>query len=165
MAHHLVRKVQHVRKELRRAIEGMSVADMERSVAGVNSIRWIIGHLAWQEQRYWVGGRGLPLIVEHLADYGYGKPVPENGEDFETVFGQWEAVTRASDDWLESLGEQDLREFPATGEIHKGENIGTMLMRVIGHYYVHIGQITAVRKILSYNVPPFVGRQDGAFFE
>lgn len=165
MTHHLVRKVKHVRQELRRAIEGLSVADMEKRVAGINSVVWIIGHLAWHEQLYWLERRGLPLVSAQLADYGFGRTVPEHMDTFETLFAQWQKVTESSNDWLESLNTEDLRGHLKGENRSESENIGSKLMRVIGHYYLHIGQITAIRKILGYNVPPFVGSQEGACFE
>jgi hypothetical protein len=155
--------VQDVRNELRRALEGISVADMGKRVAGINSVVWIVGHLAWQEQRYWLERRGLALVSAELVDYGSGKTIPAHMDSFDTLFASWQEVTESSDEWLWSLQTDDLRhKLPGDPE---GENIGSKLMRVIGHYYLHIGQITAVRKILGYSVPQFVGSQEGALFE
>ena len=157
--------VKNVRRELRRAIEGLNDVDMEKRVGGINSVAWIIGHLAWQEQAYWLEPRGLPLVSAQLADYGSGKTVPEQMDTFETLFAQWQKVTESSNDWLESLSTEDLKGHLKGRKSFEKENIGSLLMRVIGHYYLHIGQITVIRKILGYNVPAFVGSQEGAFFE
>ena len=38
------------------------------------------------------------------------------------------------------------------------ESIGTMLLRVIDHYWFHIGEATAIRQMLGHtNLPEFVG--------
>ena len=158
-AHHLVRYLQYVRRELRRAVDGMEVADLERRVGGINSVAWIVGHLAWQEQGYWLVSRGRRPLVELQA---YGRTPPTEPPRFEPLFGAWARVTAAADPWLESLTEPQLREHLEGRSLFERENIGTLLTRTSGHYYLHIGQITAVRKLLDYPVPGFVGSQAGA---
>lgn len=160
-AHHLVRYLQHTRRELRRAVEGMALADLERRVGGINSPAWIVGHLAWQEQSYWLVSRGEPELAD-LAAFARGRPAPSAG--FEELFAAWERVTAAADPWLASLQEADLRSHLQGRALFEQENVGTLLTRTIGHYYLHIGQITAVRKLLDYPVPSFVGSQLGAMY-
>jgi len=158
-AQHLVRYVQHVRRELRRALEGMRLADLERRVGNLNSVAWIVGHLAWQEQSYWLTSRGQRAVAD-LAAFGRGDPDPDAA--FEPLFAAWEAVTAAADSWLAGLDEAALRGHVGGRRLFEVENVGTLLTRVIGHYYLHIGQITAIRKLLGYPVPGFVGSQEGA---
>lgn len=160
-AHHLVRYLQHVRRELRRALEGMAVADLERHLGGMNSVAWMVGHLAWQEQSYWLTGRGEP-DASRLDLKAFGRTRPEAMPTFEALFEAWEKVTTAADKWLLALGEPELRTHLTGRRMFDEENVGTLLTRVIGHYYLHIGQITAIRKWLDYPVPPFVGSQAGA---
>lgn len=140
----------------------MSEADLEKRVGGVNSIAWMAGHLAWQEQAYWLTSRGMEPIAD-LAPYKNGcEPCAPS---FAELFAAWEQVTAATDAWLDGLTEDDLRgHFPGR-RFFEIENIGSLMMRVFGHYYVHVGQITAIRKILGYDVPGFVGSQEGAYFE
>lgn len=165
-AHHLVRYVQHVRRELRRALEGMTVADLERRVGGINSVAWMVGHLAWQEQSYWLTSRGEPSPSSlDLQAFGFGRSRPEAMPAFEDLYEAWTSVTEATNGWLVSLGETELRSHVEGRKLFEEENVGTLLTRVIGHYYFHIGQITAVRKLLDYPVPTFVGSQIGAMYE
>ena len=139
----------------------MAVADLERRVGGINSVAWIVGHLAWQEQAYWLTSRGEPAVAD-LQAFGHTRPEapPRFGEVFET----WTRVTAAADPWLVGLREDDLRAHLRGRRLFDEENIGTLLTRASGHYYLHIGQITAVRKLLDYPVPGFVGPQTGATF-
>ncbi|HKI58986.1 MAG TPA: DinB family protein [Trueperaceae bacterium] len=160
-AHHLVRYLQHVRRELRRALEGMSVADLERRVGNLNSVAWIVGHLAWQEQSYFLTSRGQPAVA---AFVGYGRGEPDPDAAFEPLFAAWERITTAADDWLDGLDEGALRGHVQGRRLFEVENVGSLLTRVIGHYYLHIGQITAIRKLLGYPVPGFVGSQAGALY-
>ena len=160
MGEHLVRLVRHVRRELRRAVDGVSEADLERRVAGLNSVAWMVAHLAWQEQTYWLSLRGEDPVAD-LDAFRPPGPTPAPMPSFTEAWGAWERVTAASEEWLDSLDREALLErFEG-----RRENIGTLLTRVFGHYYVHIGQITAIRKLLGYDVPTFVGSLDGAYFE
>jgi uncharacterized damage-inducible protein DinB len=163
MAHHLVRYLQHVRREFLRALEGIDTSDLERSVEGLNSVRWMIGHLAAQEQAYWLEPRGEPLVSEAL--FGYRRAVPERMESPERLLEVWWEVGARADEWLLTLSHDDLRGHLSGEGIVGIENIGSLLTRVIGHYYLHIGQITVIRKLLGYEVPSFVGSQEGAYFE
>jgi len=161
-AHHLVRYVQHTRRELRRAVEGMSIADLEHRVGGLNSVAWIVGHLARQEQTYWLTARDEPAVAD-LDAFGHGEPAA--AADFETVYQAWQRVTATADVWLAGLDEAALHTHVHGRSLFERENVGTLLTRVSGHYYLHIGQITAIRKLLGYPVPPFVGSQAGAMYD
>ncbi|MDQ3396670.1 MAG: DinB family protein [Deinococcota bacterium] len=163
MEQHLVRYVQHVRRELLRATDGVLADDLERSHHGVNSVAWMVGHLAAQEQAYWLETRGTVL---YRTLTGYRRAVPQRMDDAQTLLAQWREVTSAADVWLTGLSEDDLRRrLPLPGAVVVPENVGSLLTRVIGHYYLHIGQITVVRKMLGYPVPSFVGSQEGAYYE
>lgn len=165
-SHHLVRYLKHVRRELRRAVEGMSQGDLEQRVQGINSVAWMVGHLSWQEQRYWLEPRGEPIIADYLAAYANGAPAMTSPQhSFAELYAVWESVTEASNPWLESLSGHDLRMHFQGRRLFEVENVGSLMTRVIGHYYLHIGQITVVRKLLGYPVPSFVGLQEAAYFE
>ena len=162
MSHHLVRYTQHVRREFERVLEDVSEADCEKRVAGMNSIAWITGHLAGQEQSYWLESQGTDIIADLTA--------VRNGADlsqpsFSEMYRHWKTITEASNPYLEQLSDEDLRTHFSGRRFFEIENIGSLMTRVIGHYYFHIGQISAIRKILGYDVPSFVGSQEGAYFE
>ncbi len=158
MAHHLVRYVWHVRRELERSLENISEADLNREVGGLNSIAWMIGHLAMQEQAYWLFFRGEELVEKNLKAYG---SKVEDPKEFAELFELWKSITEQSNGWLETATTSDLE-----NQFEKAkENTGSLLTRVIGHYYFHIGQIATIRKLLGYDVPGFVGSQEGAYYE
>jgi hypothetical protein len=52
--HLLVTQLRFARDELVRGLEGVSEADGLRRLQPMNSIGWMVGHLANQEHRYWV---------------------------------------------------------------------------------------------------------------
>ena len=162
MSLHLVRYIFHVRREFRRALEGISEGDLEKRVAGLNSIAWITGHLAWQEQTYWLSSQQVSPIADLTA---YKNGAEASSPNFSELFAIWEQVIKASEEWLETLEEPQLKEHFTGRKFFEIENIGSLMTRVIGHYYLHIGQITAIRKILGYEVPAFVGSQEDAYYE
>ncbi len=162
MSLHLVRYTIHVRRELRRAVEGMTESDLEKRVGGMNSVAWMIAHLAAQEQSYWLESRALPVV----ADLSFLRKKDESATpNFAAMWAVWEDVIKQSDSYLLSLTETDLKHHFTTRKSFEIENIGSLLTRVIGHYYLHIGQITVIRKLLDYDVPAFVGSQEGAYYE
>ena len=161
MTHHLVRYLHHVRREFRRAVDGVPAADRARRVGGINSVAWIAAHLAWQEQSYWLLSRGEPPVASLDA---FARGLPQDVPPFAEAFAAWEGVTAATGPWLDALTEEDLRGHLRGRRLYEVENVGSLVMRVIGHYYLHIGQITAVCKLLGEPVPAFVGSQEGAYF-
>ncbi len=54
MIHPLVLQLRFTRSEFKRGLDGLSDADARRRLEPMNCISWNIGHLAWQEQRYWL---------------------------------------------------------------------------------------------------------------
>ena len=75
MVHPLVDQLRFARSEWVRALEGVSDEDARRRLIPMNSISWIVGHLAWQENRYWLQLAQGQDVAPHLnALVGYGKP-------------------------------------------------------------------------------------------
>lgn len=161
MSHHLVRYTQHVRRELTRVLEGLSEADCNKSVVNMNSIAWMSAHLMNQEHSYWLRSRGLALPKVKA----FNEKSKETPPSFKEAHTLWKIVTDSSNDYLDALTEADLRTHLKGSKSFEVENIGSLLTRVIGHYYVHIGQICVIRRNLDYDVPGFVGSQEGAYFE
>ena len=54
MPHLLVTQLRFTRSELVRCLEGVSDADARRRFEPMNCISWIVGHLADQENHFWV---------------------------------------------------------------------------------------------------------------
>src|SRR5205823_7029679 len=75
MTHPLVSQLRFTRSEFQRALVGLTDEEARRRFLPMNCIAWNIGHLAWQEQRYWLlraqGEMPLPNINELFA---YGAP-------------------------------------------------------------------------------------------
>lgn len=155
----LVEQLWFTRSEFKRCLSGTSAQDAITRLEPMNSISWIIGHLANQENRYWVKlAQGITLPqAQGLNDLvGTGKPAstPELSE----MLSLWVDVTSAADNYLKALTRDML---PDHLEVHgrpSNESIGTMLYRNIYHYWFHTGEAHAVRQQLGHeNLPQFVG--------
>lgn len=157
MTHLLVTQLRFTRGELQRALEGISDEDARRRVKPMNCISWMIGHLADQEQRYWVRwGQGKIVVPELRALVGFGQPA--STPPLADMWAAWHAVVQAADPYLDTLTPEILQTTFATDGATVGENIGTLLQRALYHYWYHIGEAMAVRQLLGHSgLPEFVG--------
>jgi len=157
MPHPLVDQFKFTRREWRRSFEGLSAADAEAHVGRMNSISWIVGHLAWHEQRYFVQfgqGKSLFPILNELYAYGAPMSTPALAD----MLGLWEQVTQAADPFLDALSTADLQaELLRAGQA-VGQSVGSALRRVTYHYWFHCGEIVAIRQVLGQTgLPEYVG--------
>ena len=154
--HPLVEQLRFTRSEFRRGLKGLSGADAQQRIQAMNSIGWMIGHLAWQEQRYWLyRAQGIMPFPELNQKYAYGAPatVPT----LEEAWKAWKAVVKAADPWLDTLTTEKLQVSLLEGY----SNIGTFLRRTTYHYWYHLGEAMAVRQALGHTgLPQFVGNID-----
>jgi hypothetical protein len=158
MTHPLVTQLRFTRSEWLRALEGVTEADAQRRFEPMNSIGWIVGHLTWQEQRYWLTftQNQTPRPELNLL-VGYGRPAttPALAE----MMNAWCTITQAADPWLDAVATATLEEKIARGGWET--NVGSLLLRVIYHYWYHIGEIMAIRQMLGHTgLPDFVGDID-----
>jgi uncharacterized damage-inducible protein DinB len=127
----------------------------------MNCISWNIGHLAWQEQRYFLyyaqGEMPWRLINDQFA---YGAPASTPALD--DMLEAWEAITIAADPWLDTLTAEKLQEHVTIEGKPSPYIFGSMLQRVIYHYWYHTGENLAIRQMLGHtDLQEFVGDIDG----
>jgi hypothetical protein len=154
-SHLLVDQLRFSRSEFLRCIEGITPEEAKRRLGQMNSISWIIGHLAHQERVYWVLSQGRDVAPD-VAKCGWGQPActPELAD----VLRDWRAVTEAADEFLESLAPTDLMQHTEQGGQPSRESVGTRLLRNIMHYWFHLGEAHAIRQSLGHrDLPQFVG--------
>jgi uncharacterized damage-inducible protein DinB len=157
MTHPLVTQLRFTRSELLRALDGMPDEDALRRLEPMNCISWMLGHLANQEHYYWVLLAQGKTVVPGVNDLvGYGKPA--STPPLADMWTTWHTVTQAADPYLDTLTPEMLQtHFERNGKSLR-ESIGTMLQRVIYHYWYHIGEALAVRQLLGHSdLPEFVG--------
>lgn len=164
MTHPLVTQLRFARSEFVRCLEGLSDDDAQKRLLPMNSISWMIGHLANQEQFYWVylaQGKAVAPDLNEIVGYGRPATTPPLPEMWQT----WHAITAAADEFLDALTADQLTTYMVQGETKARETTGTMLLRNIYHYWFHTGEAHAVRQQLGHpDLPQFVGSMETAVY-
>ena len=162
MAHPLVQQLRFTRGEFTRCMDGLSPADATVRHGQMNCISWLIGHLAWQENQYFVylaQGKAIQPNLRKICAFGS----PPSSPNLAAMWEAWREVTAAADIYLDAITTAELQSHFQ----HKGaplpDSIGTMLYRSIYHYWFHIGEAHAIRQMLGHrDLPQFVGHQNSA---
>ena len=157
MIHPLVAQLYFTRDEWLRGLDGVTEADAVKHLGPMNCISWLVGHLAWHEQKYWLElAQGMKPFPDLNTRFAYSSPgsTPSQTE----VLNKWLEVTRLSRPYLDTLTSADLQEELLRHGKVVGQNLGSAMLRVIYHYWYHIGEIQAIRQLLGHrNLPEFVG--------
>jgi uncharacterized damage-inducible protein DinB len=156
--HPLVEQLRFTRSEFRRGLRGVRSADALRRLEPMNSIGWIVAHMAWHEQRYWLT-RAQDLTPEPDLNEIARNGGPATTPRLPAMLAAWTTVTAAADPWLDALTDDDLDGALAGGGPKR--TIGSALQRVTYHYWFHTGEILAIRQVLGHvRLPEFVGNID-----
>jgi hypothetical protein len=160
MTHPLVSQLRFTRSEFMRAVKGVSDEDARKRLLPMNCISWNIGHLAWQEQRYFLHfGQGQMLLPE--IDRNFANGAPASTPPLDEVLSTWKTITGAADPWLDTLTSAKLQKQPIINSKPVVRIYGNLLQRVIYHYWYHIGENLAIRQQLGHKrLPQFVGAID-----
>jgi hypothetical protein len=123
----------------------------------MNSISWVVAHLADQEHYFWVAcAQGKSILPEVVLQCGYGSPA--STPPLNVAVDAWKAVMAEADNYLEPLTPEKMETFLAEDGRPFDENVGTTLMRNIYHYWSHLGEIISIRQIMGHaHVPEYVG--------
>ncbi len=157
MTHPLIDQLRFTRSEWLRGLQGVSGEDAGRHFGPMNCISWIVGHLAWHEQRYWLqraqGMLPFPALNEMFA---YGAPM--STPDLDDMLDKWRTVTRVSDPFLDTITTSALQAELLYDGQPVGQSMGSALRRLTYHYWFHTGEIQAIRQMLGQaNLPEYVG--------
>ena len=157
MPHPLVEQFRFTRREFLRGLAGVSEDDATRHFAAMNCISWIVGHMAWHEQRYWLElAQGLLPYPQLNTVYAYGAPAstPALAE----MLAVWHSVTAQADPFLGTLTTAALQQELLRNGKALGQSLGSALRRITYHYWFHTGEIQAIRQMLGQtNLPEYVG--------
>jgi hypothetical protein len=111
MQHPLVSQLRFTRSEFMRAVKGVNDEDARKRILPMNCISWNVGHLAWQEQRYFLGfGQGKILFPQIERDFAYGAPA--SIPPLKDALSAWKEITAAADPWLDLLTTAKLQKHP-----------------------------------------------------
>ncbi|MBK8136129.1 MAG: DinB family protein [Chloroflexi bacterium] len=159
MPHPLVLQLRFTRSEFQRALKGVTAEEAVQHFGPMNCISWIVGHLAWQEQMYWLTqAQGITPAPEVNA-CANGQPMTSPVLD--EMWAAWKRVTAEVDKFLEPLDSATLvthtLRLAAPHEPYK-ESIGTRIRRTTYHYWYHTGESQAIRQLVGHTgLPQFVG--------
>jgi len=161
MTHPLIDQFRFTRREWLRGLEGVTEEDGAQHFGQMNCISWIVGHLAWHEQRSFLMRPQNIILFPSLNEvFAFGAPMstPSLKEMLET----WHTVTQASEPYLDSLTTETL----LTNLLLNGEPTrqtrGSALRRITYHYWFHLGEILAIRQMIGgKDLPEYVGDIEG----
>jgi hypothetical protein len=159
MAHPRVEQLRFARSEWQRGLRGLSATDAVRRLEPMNSISWMVGHLAWHERLVSLE-RGQGLRTERVLD-SVANGAPASTPALSEMWAAWRRVLAVADPFLDGLTVADLeRPLP-----HDGRSAptlaGSQLQRITYHYWCHIGEASAVRQMLGHKrLAQFVGDID-----
>jgi uncharacterized damage-inducible protein DinB len=163
MTHPLVQQLRFARSEFQRGLVGVTAEEAKQRILPMNCVAWNIGHLAWQEQRYWLfRAQEKTLLPELNEQFAYGAPACT--PDLDKTQEAWRTVTEASEAWLDGVTTQTLQRAAVTVTTDSGPldlTWGSLLLRTIYHYWYHTGENQAIRQVLGHTgLPDFVGDID-----
>lgn len=157
MTHPLVAQYQFTRNEWLRGLEGLTEEDGSRHFGQMNCISWIVGHLAWHEQKYWLDIAQERILYPELNSM-YAFNAPMSTPSFCEMLEIWQTVARETTPYLVKLTVKEVASPLLRKGKDVGQSVGSAMQRVIYHYWYHIGEIQSIRQLLGQkNLPVYVG--------
>jgi uncharacterized damage-inducible protein DinB len=160
MTHPLVLQLRFTRSEFLRGIKGVTEKEAMKRFLPMNCLSWNVGHLAWQEQRYFLGfGQGIKLFPEIENKFANGAPACT--PSLKEMLSAWKEITAAADPWLDTLTSKKLEQNVVSNGKEIQRTYGNLIQRTIYHYWYHLGENMAIRQNLGHkDLPQFVGSID-----
>ncbi|SRR6266849_1652475 len=155
--HPLVDQLRFTRSEWLRGLKGVTEEGAARHFGPMNSIGWIVGHLAWQEQRYLLHRpQGIMLREDIQTEFFSGAPM--STPSLTKMLNAWRTITKTTEPFLDRLTTKKLLvDVPLNGK-KSGQTQGSAIRRLTYHYWFHIGEILAIRQQLGEKgLPEYVG--------
>jgi hypothetical protein len=161
MPHPLVDQFRFTRSEWLRGLEGLAEEDGARHFGQMNCISWIVGHLAWHEQRTFLQ-RPQNIILFPQLNVVFANGAPMSTPSLKEMLETWHAVTKATGPYLDSLTTEILlTDLLLNGEA-VGQTRGSALRRITYHYWFHTGEILSIRQMIGgKDLPEYVGDIEG----
>jgi len=156
MPHPRVEQLRFARSEWLRGLQGLTEEDARRRLEPMNSISWMVGHLAWHERLVWME-RGQGLSVEPVLN-AVASGAPASTPSLDAMSAVWRRVTDAADRYMDTLTSDDLLVPLPNDARPEPTTAGSQLQRITYHYWSHIGEASAIRQILGHaDLAQFVG--------
>lgn len=148
MAHPRIDQLRFARAEWLRGLEGLSEADAAVRLEPMNSISWMVGHMAWHERECWFR-RVRGLLVEPILD-SFATGQPASVPSLAAVQAAWDRIVAGADPFLDALTTADLERPPAHDPRANPPIVGSQIQYVTYHCWSHIGEVSAIRQVLGH---------------
>lgn len=161
MTHPLVDQFRFTRSEWQHGLEGVTEDDARQHFGLMNCISWIVGHLAWHEQRTFLQRPQNLILFPQLNEvFAFGAPM--STPSLKEMLDMWNTITQTADPYLDSLTtDKLLTPLLLNGEA-VGQTRGDALRRITYHYWYHIGEIQAIRQMIGHtDLYQYVGDIEG----
>ena len=129
MSHPLVEQLRFARSEFVRGLENLDDEDARRRLQPMNCISWIVGHLAWQEQMYWLTRAQGQVLIPELNEM-CANGAPQSTPKLDDMWQAWHTVTQAAEPYLTSQTLETLTTFMNINGKPARESVGTMMLRM-----------------------------------
>jgi hypothetical protein len=157
VSHPLVLQLKFARSEFQRGLEGVTEEEANRHFGPMNSIGWIVGHMAWHEQLKWLTQAQGQILLPELNELT-ANGAPQSTPSLKEMWAAWHTVTEAAKPFLQSLTQDELTIHKIVDGKPHPESVGTWLRRMTYHYWFHNGESSAIRQMLGHtDLPQFVG--------
>ena len=158
MVHPLVTQLHFTRGEFARCFEGITPEEAVRRVEPMNCLSRTVGHLALQEHALWIQmGQGRTIAPDLLRLYGTGQPA--STPPWDEIWPLWHTITEQADVFLLGLKQDDLKRQLFWEGKPLADDVGTLILRNIYHYWFHLGKAHSIRQMLGHsNLPMYVGK-------
>jgi hypothetical protein len=113
MPHNLINQLRFARSEFVRCLEGISDEDARHRFMPMNCISWMVGHMAAQEQYYFVffpQGKVPHPQLNELVGFGHPATTPPLDEMWQV----WHDITAIADTFLDTVTPDQLTEMKIT---------------------------------------------------
>lgn len=162
MTHPLVTQLHFARHKWRVGLDGLTEEEGQRVFGQMNSIAWMVGHLAAHEQHVWLEVAQGRVVAPDVKPCASGQP--RSNPVLRDMLAAYEIILPQADAYLERLSQADMAHTLTWRDKPYRENVGTMLLRLIYHYWFHLGEMQAVRQLLGHSdLPGFVGHVPAEF--
>lgn len=148
MAHPRVDQLRFARTEWLRGLAGLTEADAAVRIEPMNSISWMVGHMAWHERQVWYR-RARGLKVEPILD-AFATGQPASVPSLVDMQAAWDRIVDGAEPFLDGLTTIDLEQVPAHDPRPHPPIIGSQVQYVTYHYWSHIGEVSAIRQVLGH---------------
>src|SRR5690349_15044993 len=108
MSHPLVDQFRFTRSEWLRALEGVTEDQGTRHFGQMNCISWIVGHLAWHEQRTFLQRPQNIILFPQLNEiFKFGAPM--SSPSLKEMMDIWWELTKSCEVYLDALSTELLQ--------------------------------------------------------